>query len=392
MVINFCFDELGHNPDLGYPNLAAPELRPDQFDQTWPYSIPLRLMMYLRRANIDFRTWTVHLAPHGAWYPVALGWHDHHIDYFALMPEVTRQALRQQRIRVLFYYHEGDNPVLIKRLMDQRTRANNLPPDCYVFVSANSRADSIQAFRFFSDHEHFFQYVNRRQPAIPPESCHRAFRFTVLSRTHKWWRASIMSDMLAHGLLQNSQWSYNTTCDINDDITANPLRIYEDLDWSARLRDFMQAGPYVCDNDDSEQHNDHRWINTDLYQQSYCHVVLETHFDADGSDGTFITEKTYKCLKYAQPFVVAGPAGTLASLRDQGYRVFDHVIDNSYDLVKDNTERWLSLRRTLTQLAHNDLHQWFQLCQDDLQHNQDLFMQTRKKDLVRLAEYLDSVQ
>lgn len=392
MVINFCFDELGNNPDLGYPNLARSALDPEQFDVTWPYSIPLRLLMYLRRANIDFKTWSVGQAPHDSWYPVALGWHDHNIDYFALMPELTRRALRERRIRALFYYHEGDNPALIKQLMDQRARTNNLAEDCYVFICANSRADSIERFRYFSDHQHFFQFVNRRQPITEIDLEHRRYKFTVLSRTHKWWRASMMSDMLTHGILENSQWSYNTVCDIKDHITDNPIRIYESPGWCDRLSKFMQAGPYVCDSNNAEQHNDHRWVNIDLYQQSYCHIVLETHFDADGSDGSFITEKTYKCLKYGQPFVLAAPAGTLACLRDQGYRVFDHVIDNSYDQIQDNTQRWFALRKVLIDLASTNLHQWYQACESDLRHNQDLFMQQKKPDLMKLAEYLDSVQ
>lgn len=392
MVINFCFDNLGINPGLGYPNLAQPGLHADQFDITWPYAIPLRLLMYMRSNRIKFKTWLIPHAPKGSWYPIALGWHDHHIDYFSLMPESARTALRQRRIRVLFYYHEGDNPIMIKQLMDQRAQANNLPSNCYLFVSANSRADTIHGFRFFPDHEHFFQYMNREQQATELDLAPRPYKFTVLSRTHKWWRASIMSDMLAHDLLQNSQWSYNTTCDINDDIVDNPLRIYESPDWSNRLANFMQAGPYVCDRYNSQQHNDHRWINTELYSKSYCHVVLETHFDADGSQGAFITEKTYKCLKYAQPFVVIGTPGTLTCLREQGYRVFDHVMDNSYDLIQDNTQRWFALRSLLQDLADRDLHRWLISCKDDLHHNQDLFIGQNKKDLARLAEYLYTVQ
>ena len=31
-----------------------------------------------------------------------------------------------------------------------------------------------------------------------------------------------------------------------------------------------------------------------------------------------------------------GPAGSLATLRNLGYRTFDHAIDNSYDLETNN--------------------------------------------------------
>lgn len=391
MAINFCFDKLGNNPDIGYPNLAKPNLHANEFDTSWPFSIPLRLSMYLRRAGIEFNSWTISDAPMGSWYPVALGWHDHHIDYFALMPDLVIQALRQKRIRVLFYYHEGDNPQVIKKIMDQQSKKNSLPEDCYVFVSANSQASNIPYFRFFPDHEYFFQYVNRRQCAEDLNLASRPYQFTALSRTHKWWRASIMSDMWDRKLLDQSQWSYNTACGIGENLADNPIRIFEFDRWCETIARFMQGGPYVWDSADSNDHNDHSNINVELYQQSYCHVVLETLFDADGSGGTFISEKTYKCFKYAQPFVIAGSPGTLQCLRDHGYRVFDHVLDNSYDRIKDNTLRWFAVRAVLQDLSKKDMHQWFLHCEKDLRHNQDLFLRTRKQNLLKLAQYLDMV-
>ena len=122
MAIDFCYDDLGGNRDLGYPNLAVSNLAPDRFDTTWPLSIPMRLLMYLRRANIEFRSHCVNDAPVGSWYPVALGWHDHELDYFSLIRSQVLSRLREKSIRVLFYYHEGDNPKIIKICKSFRMR------------------------------------------------------------------------------------------------------------------------------------------------------------------------------------------------------------------------------------------------------------------------------
>ena len=391
MAINFCYDDLGANRDLGYPNLAVPGLAPDEFDTTWPLSIPMRLLMYLRRSNIEFRSFTVEDAPSGAWYPVALGWHDHELDYFSLMSSQVLSRLRQKSIQVLFYYHEGDDPQMIKKIMDQHASLHHLPTDSYFFVSANTIADHLDNFLYFSDHEHFFQYINRGQRSPLMNLHERSYQFTALNRTHKWWRAAVMSDLCRHDLLTQSQWSYNTTCVIDDDEKDNPLRIHEFKNWHKSMVEFLQGGPYICDSMDADQHNNHRSVNTDLYQQSYCHLVLETHFDADGSGGSFLTEKTYKCLKYGQPFILIGPAGSLKSLREQGYRVFDHALDNRYDLVDDNTERWLSTRAVIEDLKSKDMHQWFLSCVDDLEHNRRLFRSRQKPDLLKLAQHLDTV-
>ena len=392
MAINFCFDDLGSNPEIGYPNLAAPRLCPDEFDETWPKSIPLRLLMYLRRGNIRFHSYTVEDAPRGSWYPVALGWHDHTLDYFSLMRPGVLDRLRQKHIRVLFYYHEGDNPKTIQKIIDHHAAINVLPHDCYVFISANTMADRLDNFLYFGDHEHFFQYINRGQPYPLIDLHQRPYQFTALTRTHKWWRAAIMSDLWRNDLLSQSQWSYNTECLINDDEKDNPIRIHEFDLWYHSMTQFVNGGPYICDSPNAHEHNDHRSVNTDLYQKSYCHLVIETHFDADGSGGSFLTEKTYKCLKYGQPFILIGPPGGLQSLRTQGYRVFDHALDNSYDQITDNTQRWLAIRELIQTLKYQDMHRWFESCVEDLRHNQKLFRSRQKPDLLRLAQYLDAVE
>jgi hypothetical protein len=369
-MIDFCYDDLGPNPDLGYPNLAVPGLAPDQFDTTWPRCLPLRLLMYLQQFGFGFSAHLVTDAPQGSWYPVALAWHDFDCDYFALISERARQRARQGEIRFLFYYHEGDHPGRIKQRFDTLCRQHDLPSQCYLFVSANSSANQYDQFFYFNDHEYFLSYINRRQHAPTATIDARCHDFTALNRIHKWWRASVMSDLAHQGLLQNSLWSYNTAITEDDHPEDNPIRLDAVPDWPNNVQRFLAQGPYVCDSADAVQHNDHRSINTDLYTQSYCHLVIETLFDVDQSGGTFLTEKTYKCMKFGQPFVIIGPVGSLAALRQSGYRVFDHAIDNRYDTIIDNTDRWLAARQAIQGIKSQDMHQWYLRCLDDVHHNQ----------------------
>jgi hypothetical protein len=118
--------------------------------------------------------------------------------------------------------------------------------------------------------------------------------------------------------------------------------------------------------------------------------VLETLFDADGSGGAFVSEKIFKPIKHAQPFVVAGCAGTLQVLRDLGYRVFDRVIDNTYDSITDNTQRWLAVRRVIESIAHGDLDQFRLRCAADVEHNQALFLSSKADRLNMLLRKLNN--
>ena len=388
IMIHFCYDTMS-DPELGYPNLAKLGLAPDEFDVTWPRCIPFRLLVYLSRANAKWTSGTVESAPKGSWYPVALGWHDFDCDYFNLMKPNVISRLKSGDIRVLFYYHEGDNPDRMRERLDACCVQNGLPTNCYLFLSANTANNSIDQFYYFSDHEYFLNYVNRRQAHTPVTDLPRKYDFTALTRIHKWWRASVMSDLHADRLLTNSQWSYNTTITDGDQPEDNPISIYSVPKWPEKLNQFLSNGPYYCDGSNDVAHNDHRWINTDLYLNSYCHIVIETLFDVDQSGGAFLTEKTYKCLKFGQPFVIVGAVGSLQALRDAGYRVFDSVIDNSYDTIVDNTQRWLAVKNTIAKIKNQDMHSWYLKCLDDLEHNQQLYIQHTKPALDRLIDRLN---
>jgi len=386
-MIHFCYDTMS-DPELGYPNLANLGLGPDEFDTTWPRAIAFRLLMYLGYARATWTSGLVDTAPRGSWYPVAIAWHDFNCDYFSLMKSQVIAKLKSGDIRVLFYYHEGDNPERIRQRLDHCCAEHGLPLDCYLFLSANTAADQVDRFYYFPDHEHFLLYVNRRQGYTPVTDLPRTYDFTALNRIHKWWRGSIMSDLYADGLLDNSQWSYNPTITDGDRPEDNPISVHSVAGWAKKLNVFLANGPYYCDGPDEVAHNDHRWINTDLYLNSYCHIVVETLFDVDQSGGAFLTEKTYKCLKFGQPFVIAGAVGSLQALRDAGYRVFDDLIDNSYDTIVDNTQRWLAVKNTIAKIKSQDMHSWYLQCMPDLEHNQQLYIQRTKPTLERLIARL----
>lgn len=375
-MINFVFDHVVHK-QLGYPNLAKPNLLPDAFDHTSPRATPLRLMVYFKEHNIDWQTWSPSQAPAGSWYPVSLAWFDFTIDYMMLLNQTVRDQIRRGHVKLLFYYHEADNPGRIKTRMDHMGHLHSFPEDYYLFVSGNTAAEHMPNFAYFPDLELFFKFLNQHQSVPVNLNSPRPFQFTALNRTHKQWRATVMADMHRAGILDQSLWSYNTDCDLGEDVESNPIEIDTIPGLTEYSNQFVKKGPYFCDSNNADSHNDHETVNTNLYTQSYCHIVVETLFDTDQSGGAFITEKTYKAIKYAQPFVVVGAVGSLAALRRAGYRVFDHAIDNSYDLIHDNTQRWLAARRAIAQIKTQDMHAWFMSCQEDIEHNQHHYLNNR---------------
>lgn len=385
MQITLIYDRV-INDRIGYPNLAQHRAQPftagwRQFDQHWPWVVPLRLTMYFNQCGIDYRC--SDSRDDTGWYPVAFSWFDFEIDYFGLIPAETLQRLRSGQIRILFYYHEGDNPQRISRRLVSLADSQGLDNDCFVFISANTAADW-----YFSEHECFFRYVNRNQLANKVKLVDPTKDFTLLNRQHKWWRASIVADLLRSEILTNSIWSYDTTTDAIDSPEDNPISIYTINGLHEAVDAFLDQGPYRCDDFSRQQQNDHHRVNEDLYTRSWFHIVVETHYDADQSGGTFLTEKTWKCIKYGQPFVIVAPAGTLQHLRDMGFRVFDRVLDNSYDLIQDPTDRWLATKRLLQWIKQQDIKQLWNQCRDDIEWNQHFFDSHAQHIVNNLAERL----
>jgi hypothetical protein len=375
-----------------YPALARHQAMPytqawREFGQYWPNTIPLRLQEYCNQHSVDLNIYTINDdLPACTFYPVGLSFFDFSIDYFELMSREIRKALREQRVRVLFYYHEGDNPARIKDRLDELASDHLLPLNCYVFVSANTAAQDLPNFVYFTDFELWYYQRNRVSAPLAIHQEPREHDFTVLNRLHKSWRALAMADLKSIGLLDNSYWSY---CESGEFADAEcPIEIDHFHGLRSYTEKFLKSAPYISDELDHDQRNDHSTLVPKYHVNSYCNIVLETHFDADQSGGTFLTEKTFKPIKHGQMFFVVAPAGSLQVLRDLGYRVFDSVLDNSYDLEPDHTQRWLKLSRAI-HFAHQDLPRLFEQCRSDIEHNQKLFQASKADRLNTLIKEIN---
>jgi hypothetical protein len=195
-----------------------------------------------------------------------------------------------------------------------------------------------------------------------------------------------MADLKSLDLLDNSYWSYCESGVFDD--TECPIEIDAIAELRTATEEFLRSAPYISDELDHAQRNDHSTLEPKYHVNSYCNIVMETHFDADQSGGAFLTEKTFKPIKHGQMFFIAGPAGSLQVLRDLGYRVFDSVLDNSYDLETNHTQRWMALTRAIY-FAQTELPQLFEQARSDIEHNQQLFQATKTARLNTLVKEIN---
>jgi len=92
----------------------------------------------------------------------------------------------------------------------------------------------------------------------------------------------------------------------------------------------------TIDSDDEQHHH----TNIDFFR-CFINVVAETssQTDDDSWREIFLTEKTFKVFGYRQLPIWFAVPGTVQTVRNLGFDVFDDVIDHSYDLIDDDNTR-----------------------------------------------------
>ena len=395
-MLNLVYDRTG--PAGPYPNLVPwtnTRTGYSNIGDEYPFLCPIRIFYYAKDHDFPVNiSYVNEPLPENAFYPIGISWFDFSLDFFALMSEQVRDHMRQGKLRALFYYHEGDNPHYEKVRLDQLCTEHNLPVDCYRFISGNTEADGIDNFVYFADHELFYWrnavvWNDIPQIGCEPHPFKRNREFTLLSRVHKWWRSTIVSHLYSNQLLGNSYWSYGDV-DIGDQYKDNPIQLHQFPGLDNCMTEFLAAGPYRCDDLDTTEHNSHWMFVPEHFNDSYCHLVLETFFDADGSNGCFISEKVFKPIRHGQPFIVFGAPHTLATLRRLGYRTYDYAIDNSYDSIENNTERFRAAVESVRKVFGRDMHTWYMSMWDDIQYNRQLYLSSQDKNL-KLVELVKNI-
>lgn len=88
--------------------------------------------------------------------------------------------------------------------------------------------------------------------------------------------------------------------------------------------------------------------NSADYATAAIEVVLETIFD---DTKHHLTEKTLRAIACKKPFIIVSTPGILSYLRSYGFRTFDGLIDESYDLIQDPVERLQAVTKEMVRIS-----------------------------------------
>lgn len=110
-----------------------------------------------------------------------------------------------------------------------------------------------------------------------------------------------------------------------------------------------------------------------VYNDTAYSIVAETDHDNTLS---FYSEKTAKAFIARRLFVAFSGYKFLSNLRDLGFQTFGSVIDESYDLIKDDNARYQAAFEQVKKLCDLPQQQVLAQIEPVLEHNHQLIMQT----------------
>lgn len=132
------------------------------------------------------------------------------------------------------------------------------------------------------------------------------------------------------------------------------------------------------------------YLHAPAYCDTYFSLVTETVFEQPWS---FRTEKIAKCLYIGHPWICAANAGFYRDLRNQGFRTFDPIIDESFDSIDDPQDRLRRIVAVVRDLCGQNMLQFITevepVCKYNQQHLLELTARNQHEFPARFFQYIN---
>lgn len=221
----------------------------------------------------------------------------------------------------------------------------------------------------------------------------KPYKFLFLNGRARPHRKYLYEKFKRNGLLDQSLWTMldsKPTVMRYFDLEENGINIMATPSTLKRLPDQYEVpryqnpefGPIVPDNTFLKQELFRRewgeiYIEPAPYIDTYFSLVTETV--CAESDFSFRTEKIAKPIAIGHPFIVAANRGFYRDLRNLGFRTFQHVIDESFDLIDDAQDRLDRVIEVVADLCCQDLDSFNQECYNICKYNQEYLVEFTKQ-------------
>lgn len=200
-------------------------------------------------------------------------------------------------------------------------------------------------------------------------------KFSYLNVTHRMHRQLFSKFLLENNLVADNLIAINPRRPKQNPV--KPTTMSKPLIPVATNDDWFRD-KYLLDlwRDVPLQYHLHPAIDDNLYSidinflhKASFNIVSETVFNFPSP---FCTEKTMQSLLSKRPFIMIGPCNTLQHLRDQGYKTFSGIVDESYDNIADPNKRLRAIMQLVLELnkkSQQECNDMVYAVKDVLKHN-----------------------
>jgi len=254
----------------------------------------------------------------------------------------------------IFFY---DQEPIIPSIIDQYFLLKHMNKDNTI-VCVSEHSEEVNQYKKLYYFFHGFAaldwyrgyYALNYNKSIVKQYNYDFISFNRIITDDRSYRIYFVSLLKEQGLLERGQVSFNVTDNLFDDWRDETGNSKSKLSKQAR----QHAEKYLVDIDKliidrAELHGSasaniprtiNSWFSPDHNQppnvEAFWHVVTETVFYYGKMH---LTEKIFKPIVSKQPFMLLAAPGNLAYLKSYGFKTFNSVIDESYDLIQDNDLR-----------------------------------------------------
>jgi hypothetical protein len=132
------------------------------------------------------------------------------------------------------------------------------------------------------------------------------------------------------------------------------------------------------------------YLNADLYADTYFSLVTETLYNEPWG---FCTEKIAKPIMIGHPWICASTPGYYRYIKSLGFQTFDHLIDESFDLIENHQDRLERIVDIVQNLCNNQTLQSFataatDVCKYNQQRLAELAQEMSKQFPNRFSEFI----
>jgi hypothetical protein len=249
---------------------------------------------------------------------------------------------------------------------------------------------------YFSNIVEYTENKAAQLQAALDHKTHRHYEFLFLNGRLRPHRKYLIDHLRAQDLLSNALWT-NLSSQVEMAFTSaldtgktEPIRLLPPEYEIDRARERLTPDLYTDGGFIKHKLFNNTWgdaiVNHSCYTDTWFSLVTETIFDYPH---TFRTEKIYKPILMAHPFVVAANQGYLKDLRAAGFRTFDTLIDESYDQIGTPTARIERIIDTVRDISRQGAANFWEASRDICKYNQQHLVEYNRQQRAELPTLLE---